>query len=69
MGLKEPYCELFSGRFHCKEAPNCTAKFIPITCGRPTQPDARINLSFLIPTHRSTLTVNLLEADRTGISQ
>ena len=69
VGLSVPYCELFAGRFHCKEPSDYTAKFIPITCGRPTQSDARINVSSLSPTYRSTLMVNSLEPNRIGISQ
>ena len=69
VGPSVPYCELFAGRFHCKEPSDYTAKFIPITCGRPTQPDARINVSSLSPTYRSTLMVNSLEPNRIGISQ
>ena len=48
---------------------DCNDKFIPITCERPTQPDARFNVSSLSPTYRSTLMVNSLEPDKTGISQ
>ena len=69
MGLSVPNCELFGGRFHCKEPPDYTAKFIPITCGRSRQPEAHINVSSLNPTYRSTLIVNSLEPDRIGISQ
>ena len=69
MGLHVPNCEFFGGRFHCKEPYDHAAKLIPITCGRPTQPDARINVSPLSPTYRSTLMVNLLEPDRISISQ
>ena len=71
--LSVPYCELSSGRSHCKEPSDHTAKFTPVTCGRPTQPDPRMNVSPLIPTHRSTLKVDLMVnlpvPDRTGISQ
>ena len=68
-GLNVQCCELSGGGFHCKEPSDYTVKFIPITCGRPTHPDARISLSSLSPTYHSTLMVNSLEPDRIGISR
>ena len=54
---------------HCKELSDYAAKFIAMTCGRPTQPDACFNVPYLRTTYRSTPTVNSLEPDRFGIAQ
>ncbi len=67
VGLSVPYCELFAGRFDCKETSDYTAKSGPITCGCPIQLGVRISVSSLFPIYRSALMVNPLETDRVGI--
>ena len=49
VGLGVPNCELFGGRSRCKEPSDYTVKFVPITCGRPTQLGVRTNVYLLTP--------------------